>query len=270
MRTTSATALAVLALALAACGGPATPAGSGTTAATGGSWSGRAYVALGDSYTSAPDLGGPAAVSGRPVCGQSDRNYPHLVAARLRLRLDDVSCGGAETASMTQPQLRGQVSVPPQFSALRPDTALVTVGIGGNDFSVFAQLVSTCVQLAQQDPRGAPCTDRLALHAGWIAAYRSTLEARIVTVLRGIRRHSPHARVLVVGYPQIVPATGHCAGLPLATGDYPFARQVNRVFDDALSRAAQRSRATYVDTWTASAGHDICAPDPWIAGATPA
>src|SRR5258708_24306794 len=104
-----------------------------TTEATRAQGSG-VYVALGDSYTSAPVIPNQ---HGDPIdCGRSDHNYPSLVAEALgAATFVDVSCGSAETKHMTEPQtglpLGG--TNPPQFNALRPDATLVTVGIGGND-----------------------------------------------------------------------------------------------------------------------------------------
>ena len=49
------------------------------------------YVAMGDSYTSAPGVGETVDAG----CFRSSSNYPSLVAADLGLALTDVSCGGA-------------------------------------------------------------------------------------------------------------------------------------------------------------------------------
>ena len=45
-----------------------------------------------------------------------------------------MSCGSAQTKDMRRrrPGCRAGTN-PPQFNALRPDSTLVTVGIGGND-----------------------------------------------------------------------------------------------------------------------------------------
>jgi hypothetical protein len=81
-----------------------------------------------------------------------------------------------------------------------------------------------------------------------------------------VRDRSPHARVVVVGYPQIIPESGTCELLPLADGDYAFARQVNERLDRAVERGADDAHADFVDLWEPTAGHDICAADPWING----
>src|ERR1017187_444451 len=57
---------------------------------------GQSYVALGDSYTAGPGML-PVSATAPPGCGQSQKNYPHLVASVLGLSLTDVSCSGAKT-----------------------------------------------------------------------------------------------------------------------------------------------------------------------------
>ncbi|WP_460787834.1 SGNH/GDSL hydrolase family protein [Nocardioides maradonensis] len=259
------TALAAVALltglGLTACG----PAPSRIPLSSTG-LSGNRYVSLGDSYTAAPSIaGGPA--RGDDGCGRSARNYPHLVADALALRLEDVSCGGATTAQMLQEQKLGSTVVPPQLDALRPDTSLVTLGIGGNDDNVFAQLITSCVGLGMAHPQGSPCAD--SVKGGIekaLTALQRRLAGRVEAVVGEIEQRSPKARVLLIGYPQIVPASGTCPQLPLAAGDYPYARRVIASLNTALRRAAAARHVTYVDVWTATAGHDICAADPWIAG----
>ncbi|GAB2973229.1 SGNH/GDSL hydrolase family protein [Nocardioides montaniterrae] len=264
-------AVPALVLGLTACGGPTThvrPGSTSTGPSAASTWAGKSYVALGDSYTSAPNVGGRDAVSGRVVCGQSRLNYPHRLAIQLGLQLEDVSCGGAATDDMTQRQSVGGTSVPPQLDALRASTDLVSIGIGGNDGQVM-QLLGSCSSLAHGDPHGDPCTQRLDQAGAWLARLQSALQKRVVTVLAEIGRRAPRAKVLVVGYPQIIGADGGCSRLPLATGDAATVRKVVRADNTSLARAAARAGATYVDTWTATAGHGICSTDPWIAGITP-
>jgi hypothetical protein len=75
--------------------------------------------------------------------------------------------------------------------------------------------------------------------------------------------------VLLVGYPQLVPAEGTCPELPLATGDYAFVRAQWQALAEAMRKAADAAGATYVDVLGPSEGHDICAgDDAWLNGAT--
>lgn len=221
------------------------------------------YVALGDSYTAAPLVPPTDTTS---ICLRSGVNYPALVAEAMPgTGLTDVSCSGAQTANVTSPQT-GQRSgrVPPQADALRPGTDLVTIGLGGNDDHLFGGVLGQCVRLASSDPTGAPCraaTDRAGLDATF-----EHIRANLAGVVEVVHRRAPDARVLVVGYPQIVPASGSCDLLPLADGDYAFARSVTEDLNRAVRLGASDADAEYVDLWGPSAGHDICAADPWING----
>ncbi|NHA01431.1 hypothetical protein G5V59_20705 [Nocardioides sp. W3-2-3] len=69
-------------LALAACTSDDEPDARGNKRPVA---AGDRYVALGDSYTSAPGVGTPTGPAG---CQQTDANYPHLLAAALDLKLD--------------------------------------------------------------------------------------------------------------------------------------------------------------------------------------
>ena len=228
------------------------------------------YVALGDSFTAAPGI---PETDGSDGCLRSSRNYPSLVAERLEddvdVALADRSCSGADTSSLAGQQAIGREPQPPQLDALDRDTDLVTLSIGGNDFGVFLQLVGGCVSLAAQDPDGSPCRDAARGQGDLLAETQEQIEGRLVRAIETVRRRAPRAEVLVVGYPQIAPAHGDCPELlPLASGDVPFARHVNKTLTDNLERAAERTDTTYVDVWRASAGHDVCADEPWVNGQT--
>jgi lysophospholipase L1-like esterase len=203
------------------------------------------------------------------ACLRSDGNYPHLLAKRLDTTLDDVSCSGASTASLTGPQPTTTGEKPAQLDALHADTSLVTLGIGGNDEDLFTTIIGTCLQLAPSDPDGSPCSDELT--AGGTDRLETKVEeigARVRAALDEIATRAPEARVVVVGYPQAVPASGSCDALPLATGDYPYARGALEELSTALEKAAADAGVDYVDVRSASEGHDICAgDDAWVNGA---
>ena len=76
----------------------------------------------------------------------------------------------------------------------------------------------------------------------------------------GIYTDAPNARVLVVGYPAIVPNTGDGCWpvVPIAFGDVPYLRGVEKELNAMLATEAAANKATYVDTYTASIGHDAC------------
>lgn len=223
------------------------------------------YVALGDSYTAAPLVPTTDINNG---CLRSTGNYPALVAAALPgTRLVDVSCSGADSSSMVGVQETGNQAQSAQFDALSRGTDLVTVGIGGNDFNLFGTMIGTCAQLRSSDPHGAPCEAKFTQGgADLLTRELHQIRGHVAAIVAGIRDRAPRARVVVVGYPQIVPAHGTCpALLPLATGDYRFARQINEGLATALQQGARDADA-YVDVFAASAGHDICSTHPWING----
>ncbi len=225
------------------------------------------YVALGDSYTAAPLVPKMSMAGG---CLRSESNYPSLVAAAMPgLDLVDQSCSGADTSHLLAPQTIGDSDVPAQLDAVDADTDVVTLGIGGNDFDLFGNLMGYCTALRDQDPEGSPCRDT-AQQPDVGDVYLDALpkiRTHLVRAVREIRRRAPDALVLVVGYPQIVPDDGGCAALPFAAGDVDYARMVNRRLVTTVEAAAERADAPYVDVWKATAGHDICADDPWINGA---
>ncbi len=226
------------------------------------------YVAMGDSYTAAPLRPIPERAQ---ACMRSKRNYPRLVTSRLEnTELVDVSCSGASTISLTSTQGfdRSNVVRPPQIDALTRGTDLVTVSIGANDFRLFNSMIYECLDIGKTDPDGAPC--REFNNRGKRDRLERTIEKiqpRVTAVIEEIRRRSPDARVLLVGYPQLLPDRGTCrTRMPLADEDYDYARQINQRLAEGIRDAGVSAGAEYVDLYTASKGHDICSDEPWIAG----
>ncbi|MFF3173189.1 SGNH/GDSL hydrolase family protein [Streptomyces sp. NPDC057900] len=214
------------------------------------------YVALGDSYSSG--LGIPEETDLN--CGRSSRNYPSLVAGAIHAaQVTDVTCAGADTTHMTG----RQGSAPAQLDALRPDTTLVTLGIGGNDLDLTG-LLTRCVLVAYLAPDGAPCRTSFTLFG--TDEVRSRINAtgpKIEAVLKEIHTRSPRAEVFLVGYPAIFPEDGSaCRDLiPLATGDFPWIRDKTKQLNSMLAEQAAVYGATYVDAYKPSVGHDACAAD---------
>ncbi len=229
----------------------------------------KRYVALGDSYTSGPLI--PLQRPDPAGCLRSTNNYPALLARALRVKsYTDVSCAGADTTDMTRPQEIPLGHNRPQFDALRPNTDLVTLGIGGNDHGVFGSVVGTCPELRESDPEGAPC--RAYFTVDGVDTLRAAIAdtgENVAAVLAGIHERSPRARVLVVGYPRIAPPTGTCPDvLPFADGDYAWLNEIEAALNAALAKAAaDDGRSEFVDTYPASLGHDACAgAAAWIQG----
>ncbi|MEJ3750130.1 SGNH/GDSL hydrolase family protein [Actinomycetes bacterium KLBMP 9797] len=234
------TALALLAVAL----------GAGSVAvATTTEQARGAYVALGDSYVSGPGVPNQRPDAG--LCSRSDNNYPSLVARAVNpAAFTDASCSGAVTGDVLESQV----------GALRPDTALVTLSIGGNDAG-FAPNIAICVVLGLLNSGGAPC--RAHFTSGGVDRLAQTVDAvgpKVGTVLTAIRQRAPRARVLLVGYPALLPKSKEQCTVdqPIATGDIPYLRAINEQLNRVLADQAAAAGVTFVDTFTSSLGHDAC------------
>lgn len=224
------------------------------------------YVALGDSFTAGPLIPPTHLIP----CARTTRNYPRILAARLGAELTDVSCSSARTEHMLDPQEGILGTAPPQLDALRPDTDLVTLGIGGNDGGLFGTLIDRCPELAPTDPEGSPCRDEFTEDGvDLMAAKIVRTKKDVLAVLDGIRERSPHAEVAVVGYLRLMPESGWCTNdaVPMTRKDILWADGIQRQLNGALAQAAAERGATYVDTYGPSRGHDACAgKDAWVQG----
>ena len=226
------------------------------------------YVALGDSYTAG--LGVPRQTGAVAGCGQSTSGYPRLVARALRLDLTDMSCSSATIADMTTAQPTGQGTNPAQLSALSSGDALVTVGIGGNDIGLI-DIVTKCTELdlvpaliPGQSSTVTPCESYYT--SGGTDQIRQRVDAirgSLADLLRRISERAPHARVYVVGYPDLLPAGGgggRCGGaLGITAGDVAFLDKQEMRLNGVLAQVARAAGDGYVDTYTPSQGHDACA-----------
>ncbi|MVU75892.1 SGNH/GDSL hydrolase family protein [Nocardia sp. ET3-3] len=233
---------------------------------------GTKYVALGDSY--AAGVGIPTILD--MTCSRSDHNYAHLFAAARGYSLTDVTCGGATTDSVTSTQL----------SAVTADTALVTLGIGGNDIG-FTDIVTDCVKagtIATGSGTGSAVLQNLGtgsasgsaeLVLGCKNKYDASMpsrlsqtSAKVAKLVSDIKSRAPQARVVLVGYPHILPDDASlCAGRqPLLPGDIDWARDT--VVGGLNTMLSSQPGTTYFSTYDIYTGHDVCEaiPDRWVNG----
>jgi lysophospholipase L1-like esterase len=230
------------------------------------------YVSLGDSYTSGPLI--PDQTGSPAGCLRSSHNYPSLVAAATgATSFTDVSCAGADTTDMTNPQPVTLGTNPPQDDALSAATTLVTLQIGGNDIN-FSSIIEKCAELSLTNPFGSPCKKHYT--SGGTDQLRAAVNAtapKVAADLQGIHADAPSARVLVVGYPAILPNTGNGCWpvVPVAYGDVPYLRGVEKELNAMLTAVAAANGASYVNTYTASIGHDACQSPgtKWVEGLVP-
>lgn len=191
------------------------------------------------------------------MCGRSDRNYPNLVAAALRLELVDVSCSSATTANLVSTP---QGDLPPQIEAITADTELVTITGGGND----VQYIRTALTCGQVPESCVPTLDTATIDAA-VADLPSRLEALAVAV----RERAPDAVIMLVTYPQVVPPEGaECALLQLDPDEAAYVSDLGQRLDEAFRTAADATDMVLVDAYTPAAGHGPCTADgdPWMSG----
>lgn len=247
----------------AACTLPATSAGAAKI---------DLYVALGDSYTAAPLVPNHA---GTPAgCARSDQNYPSLVAGELHVgAFHDVSCSAARTTAMTAAQTVPFGANPPQLDALAAATTLVTVGIGGDDVGLIG-VASTCIELGAKAPTGTACRDRFAPNGDdHIVAKIADTAPKIAAVIQGIRARAPNARIVVVGYPDVLPPSGDgCySDMSLSPDDLRYLDGLLVKTNEMLAATSAGNGADFADTYVDSVGHDVCMPSgkKWFEGPHP-
>ncbi len=213
------------------------------------------YVALGDSYSAASGVL-PIDLSA-PQCLRSTRNYPHVIAGATGAQLKDVTCGAAETGDYFESQYPGTA---PQLEAVKADTQLVTMTIGGNDSGVFINAILSCGTAGLSTlGQGSPCKDRYG--SSFEDTINSTTYPALVKALDAVRAKAPAAQVAILGYPWIMPASDSCfTKMPVAKGDVPYVRGIQATLNDAVRRAAAATGSTYVDLNAVSEGHDACKP----------
>ncbi|WP_217127514.1 SGNH/GDSL hydrolase family protein [Streptomyces sp. AC558_RSS880] len=227
--------------------------GAAPAAAAGASGQGsvKHYVALGDSYAAGTGLSQQT----NAECRRSKGSYPSWIAETYKPAVfKDVTCGGATTRSLWNKE----GSAAPQVDALTQDTDLVTVTLGGNDLG-FSDVLTTCVLAGLTTREGTPCRDKAVkdVDAGF-----ARLNTRLPDMITDIKRRSPKARVVVVGYPNPFPADGSTCGssVPLAKGDVTWLHQTTNRLNIMLELTAFMKQVEFVDTSSVLRGRDMCRP----------
>jgi hypothetical protein len=219
-------------------------------------------VALGDSYSAGPDIAPGDGLSG--VCNRSLVNYPHLVAKKVgATSFTDVSCSGATTDNVLNAAPIGDqgAPVPAQLDAVKKDTTLVTIGIGGNDDGMFSKLSTACTE------PGTACADYLK---DKLPTVLSSTRKHVATTIDAIKSKAPKAEVILVGYLAVSPPSKGCDALGGAGLDTKGVSAGEQRINSMMSSAAADSGATYVSMSTLSKGHDACAgANAWTNGITP-
>lgn len=239
---------------------PTTPAAQGTPAI-----GAPRYVALGSSYASGPDSSG--VVDTR--CLRTGDDYPHQVAAALRLALTDVSCSGSVIPDILH-RAQPHRADAPQIDAVTPDTDLVTITTGGNDVGYIGRLTAiSCVnQLARAATKGVGghCRNEPP-RAPPTAADFARLEREMIDVVEAVHLRAPKAVVVIVNYPPVLDSRATtCASVPLTPDE---AATTVATFDGlrrATDSAARATASILVDAASPGADHTACSASPWVYG----
>jgi hypothetical protein len=142
----------------------------------------------------------------------------------------------------------------------------VTFSIGGND-ALFASVMRYCATRTKKDQT---CKHR------WSKAVDSRLaviESRLVKLYKQVKASPALAsggRVLVLGYPRFFPK-GQSKQCPTGAPFHHFLpsdmgwinSEVLRL-DTKIQRAAQTAQITYVNTYLAFSGHQLCDKNPYL------
>ncbi len=222
----------------------------------------RTYVALGDSYTSGVGL---VPVTDE-TCNRSSLNYPSLIADRLGVDdFVDASCPGASSANLLSVQTTEKGTNAPQLEQVPVDADLVTIGLGLNDHGLSYYLLYPCLEVNGQV--GAECDTYLQQPESVFDTAISALAGSVQADLEAIRDRAPDARIVLIGYPRILPDKGACPSeVPLPAAAAVRVRYSLRKVNEVMEKAARSARVDYVDMFTASEGHDACSTDRWVNG----
>lgn len=207
---------------------------------------GARYVAMGSSFAAGPGIPEPVATPAAR-CGRSTNNYAHQFARMRGLTLVDVTCSGATTAHILGPWNE----LAAQLDALTPDTALVTVTIGGNDVNYVGSLMNASAGREIQPPTEQAWA-RLAQSFDRIAAE--------------VHRRAPGARLVFVDYLSLLPDGQPCAGTPVSPEQAEMLRRTAHRLEEATAAAASRAGAGLVRASALSGEHDVCDAEPWTSG----
>jgi lysophospholipase L1-like esterase len=223
------------------------------------------YVALGDSFVSGPGIKPKQRDSG--VCLRSKRNWPAIVSNELGLSdVRDVSCAGAGTHHMFNDVGTGEDRTPAQLDFLERSTELVTVGIGANDEGLLPGLVVACSRRTMPAPDACSTFVESTLPR----VLEETVRPNLSRVLDEVRRRSPDARVMLVGYLRMAPEGDGCSDLPVKSPQLADFVDGEQAIDAELARAASKAGVQYLSAYELSEGRDACAGRrAWVNGSNP-
>ena len=217
---------------------------------------GSQYASIGSSY--AAGFGIQPQEPGAGACGRSLLDYPHLVAAKLHLQLDDLSCGGAVIADALR---LSQGANPPQIDAVTSQTRLVTMTIGGNDVGYIATAIAC---------GGAHSTCTATANLAQIDAAFQALPNSLTRLIQAVRTKAPAATIVLVTYPRLVPPTA-CPALHYSQAATRLVGSMGTRLEQVFVKVAKTDHVLLADPYVLGATHGPCATgaNQWVAGLVP-
>ncbi|HEV7454444.1 MAG TPA: SGNH/GDSL hydrolase family protein [Candidatus Saccharimonadales bacterium] len=223
-------------------------------------YTGKAYVALGDSVAAGVGLTPLTNPTEEDLlCGRTTQAYPRVLAAQLGMNLRQVACSGAQASDLYTSQDVQGTDLSPQIDAAfangTPD--VITLTVGANDLH-WNDIVHLCY-VAQCDTNASDWAATVG--RGYL---RTELFWAFVKIDRLSNYHPP--KIIVTGYFTPLSTTATCAdtqGLTASETQW------------LISQAAQLNQAIYsVTQWfsftdfvpISFAGHELCTADPWVQG----
>ncbi len=225
-----------------------------------GPLAGGRMVGMGSSFAAGSGFG-PLKPDTPMRCGRSIDNYATLVAEELRMLLVDVACGGATSEHVLGPWNE----LPPQIDAVTPDTALVTITVGGNDIGYVGYLIAESCKVRGPIALGAAGTVCPVVPVPGDDAYFK-LENNLRAIAAEVRKRAPRAKLVFVQYLAMVPSF-ECAEVPLSPEAAKNARAISVRLAQVTERAAKGTGAVVIDMTQAARKRLPCGgATAWVAG----
>jgi len=253
-------------------GSPSTPTGT--------------YIALGDSFSSGEGISPYFEPSNK--CHRSESAYPTLinvpgstltyVGAPGTGNWGFLACSGATTNQVSNKQVTTKRDVAnTNWWPLSASTTLVTITAGGDDLG-WSKVLTFCYE------KFKGCEDDsfrgYATLSAYAAAQLVQVKKNLESLYQKIRKQAPNAKIMVLGYPQLLPASTaeqNCFTLRLGGDGAPGLNNDEQIWfrseDDALNTtiagavASSGTSAVFVPVASTFAGHEVCGSGgEWING----
>jgi len=231
------------------------------------------FTVLGDSFSSGEGVPSFISPSDTDGCHRSYQAFAEDMNSSTGMALDNfAACSGATSTQVINGGPQGEGS---QLSAISSSDKYMIISVGGDDIG-FTDFVKACVAL--QCYGGSNPSTAYTDAENKIA---NNLPGNLATLFGDIVSHvSSGTRVLVIGYPQEIPAAGAPWLNPCSAIDNPdqtAAVQVESGLNTAIHSAVTSADTTYdqspynvsfeyVDPWDQFSGHQLCGYDPYFNG----